>query len=919
MPGHSSTDHEKKCITQPLLRALSAQEFERGLKAAAALKVLGPLQAAGINEKNKSIAAVARLVRAKVARMSDLNVHRLATMVAHGTLTELAAVVEAEHDGPLPEDPNAFATVVEEVLTSRALSSLLAQWPPGLVKLAINEMWEHEDIELEIRDRLLDEVTRAAKKPRTSKSSSKAPAEPTDQRLVRLLDESIEADECREATARRAVRRASVNAAEAPEQLSGRSAPPALDVDHSLDVLIATAVSNAELQLGSSSAVLREMLEWLISLDPGRPRSWYPYGILMSGTPAEAGFRPPTAACLTQCILGQMAGHALRGQLKELGALAREHPADVELGIEDETAVPFLGPLLTALIDSPDLLGRLLNAVGRPFVDWRQFVASVRNVAPDDNRDPDRLIRAETVFNAVESTLRRWSSLPEGFGQGLEPTAEELLVLRASCRRKRRDFVGCLELLSRLDEETVETKSLKTATLERALATAGVDDLAAMRVPTTPGERRAVRERFERAQSLLGLVEEGDSGNVYVALLLGLLHLARGEDEEAAHRLARASRGISVGLAAPELEREVRFHAALARLRLLEPGTDAACFEDIRSALDDGYIPPDDVVVAVAEALQAHGSPEVMALLSRLPDAVARASGLRGVVAELGQSGNPDALSEIIRLTSGDAAKAIPLVERFEMIRAGIEGADRVGEVETAERLALLLDDVVQREQNSDHELRWASLLGTNEVIRSTLGPASADAYRLHIFRRLGHLDEARAIAEGLFYRAASGDLQEFDAAELLTLLTELGVADERLVELRRVLPPPVSSPDTDESREPVTVLFVGGNETQEAYRQPVESALASLYGDSVQVEWFHSGWTSNWSSIADRIEARYVSADALVLMAYVRTMFGKRIRRSAGEKGIPWIACTGHGRDSVERAIRRAVEVAQDRKSSRI
>ncbi len=60
-----------------------------------------------------------------------------------------------------------------------------------------------------------------------------------------------------------------------------------------------------------------------------------------------------------------------------------------------------------------------------------------------------------------------------------------------------------------------------------------------------------------------------------------------------------------------------------------------------------------------------------------------------------------------------------------------------------------------------------------------------------------------------------------------------------------------------------------------------------------------------------------YQGADAVVLMVLVRTNFGRWVRRTAGEHGLPWVSCTGHGRASMERAIARAVRRAWDRVSA--
>ena len=46
----------------------------------------------------------------------------------------------------------------------------------------------------------------------------------------------------------------------------------------------------------------------------------------------------------------------------------------------------------------------------------------------------------------------------------------------------------------------------------------------------------------------------------------------------------------------------------------------------------------------------------------------------------------------------------------------------------------------------------------------------------------------------------------------------------------------------------------------------------------------------------------------------YGRTNLGRALRRAASDAGIPWVACTGHGYDSISRAIRRAAEVVRSK-----
>lgn len=113
----------------------------------------------------------------------------------------------------------------------------------------------------------------------------------------------------------------------------------------------------------------------------------------------------------------------------------------------------------------------------------------------------------------------------------------------------------------------------------------------------------------------------------------------------------------------------------------------------------------------------------------------------------------------------------------------------------------------------------------------------------------------------------------------------------------------------------PTRILFIGGTQAQERYRVHLEGDIRERYAGRVTVEWYFSGWNSNWPKVAEAIQESYRlrKPDAVVLMTFVRTNFGRWVRRTSGEHGLPWISCAGHGRASMERAIDRAVRVVAE------
>ncbi len=112
-------------------------------------------------------------------------------------------------------------------------------------------------------------------------------------------------------------------------------------------------------------------------------------------------------------------------------------------------------------------------------------------------------------------------------------------------------------------------------------------------------------------------------------------------------------------------------------------------------------------------------------------------------------------------------------------------------------------------------------------------------------------------------------------------------------------------------SDRPVRILFVGGNEIQARWDAEIRGQVAAR-APGVGVEFIHSGWSSNWGVFVDEVERKVDGCSAIVLMRFVRTILGEKVRRLASERGKPWIACSGHGRASIERAIIEAARVAR-------
>jgi hypothetical protein len=195
----------------------------------------------------------------------------------------------------------------------------------------------------------------------------------------------------------------------------------------------------------------------------------------------------------------------------------------------------------------------------------------------------------------------------------------------------------------------------------------------------------------------------------------------------------------------------------------------------------------------------------------------------------------------------------------------------------------------------------WADALAPSGAAAGLWsGRARRDLHRAGALERIGRKDEADALLRVLYWRAANGG----GAVE--------GVRQDEIATRLALVEPAGAGEPTAEGLRPARLIFVGGNESQERYVPEIERSLADRYGASVEVEWIHPNWDSNWALYADRVETRLPDCDAVIVMRFVRTNLGRRLRSLASAAGVPWIACTGHGRASMLAAIDEAIAVTQ-------
>lgn len=670
-------------------------------------------------------------------------------------------------------------------------------------------------------------------------------------------------------------------------------------------LLIATAVATHNGQIGAPPPdELAQIVEEVVALNASRVESNFHLGFLQGlgqevREPSEAGVNEQRRRWFA---FGKMSGLARRGDLTGLAesALAQR---DVTTGLvtDPEMGGSLTAPIVRSLLAShpvlaADLLDRrqtVFSGAGELFTDTYTVARTLLSA--------NRPTEAAALFEALD-----------GWAHDLA-THVDLRRRLASCRRAMNDFMGAEAVLDDADLPELSPKLLGLLETERGLIAAKVDHLGRIRFPESSNEKEQIAARFEPAEDWFRHAVSHNEADERANCCLGVLAWCRSDHDEAAVLLERAEAAMqddelyrTTGLLAA-----VRFHRALALLLTLQPGTDGPCYKAMGDALDEGYRPTDDELVEAVVAFQAHESSHTDRFVERALGLVRDRNRLRRSVAALARQGRQEMLGIAGKLAA-DGGSGLTCGERFDILAAMVEGASRAHDFDLLEALPDRVGDLLAEAADCALDARYLELLDESEHLREALGAVEAELTAIDLLARTGRVDEAVERGIRLFHRAAAGDLPGYQGEPLLELLRDLGANDEQLdICERRLRQRDVACADEIATRDrPIRIAFVGGDERQAQYRESIDQELHDRYGDKVSVDWYFPGWGTKWLPVAERVESAFWQTDALVLMQFVRTNMGRRLRRTSGENNVPWIACPGHGRAAITAAIEGAVDV---------
>ncbi|MCX5691320.1 MAG: hypothetical protein NTV94_16285, partial [Planctomycetota bacterium] len=250
-----------------------------------------------------------------------------------------------------------------------------------------------------------------------------------------------------------------------------------------------------------------------------------------------------------------------------------------------------------------------------------------------------------------------------------------------------------------------------------------------------------------------------------------------------------------------------------------------------------------------------------------------------------------------------------------------LRSALSAGESDLAEQALDVLEGVATEIES--RRSTFLEMLGHADQYSPAWDSEDAEGARIRLYELDGQYESAAQLLLTRFHRLRQQgtDYQIAQSRQVLEQIKAYRLESLDIVGLERM----VADGDSDaaqgigkslkDTSRRINVLYVGGNEIQRQYEQPIRLSLAKT-SPAVDAAFMFPGWSSNWIFHVDDFKRRLVRTDVVVLSSLVRTQFGRHVRALCDSQR-PWFPCTGRGRQSLLTSIERAALYVAGRRAS--
>ena len=500
-----------------------------------------------------------------------------------------------------------------------------------------------------------------------------------------------------------------------------------------------------------------------------------------------------------------------------------------------------------------------------------------------------------------------------------DPITQDVPTVRrrmAHCLRLLGERQGAEDLLQGLfrDERDPGIHAMVHADL--GLLRGGFTLLDEVRIPGDETARRDLVDRLRAGERhFRDSVADPDATYAchghYCLGVLSLADDALGDDRfakadmhlERAHASIRSNRAYPASLVA-----QSELYLGIAKLQLFDAAEIHHAAQLIVSGLKGAQVPRHFIAPTVEnlalsdESIETVAGPLLVSGGDEIVDALADTA-ILGIYAPLAEK-----LHE--RARRPNRGKALAAGD----LREALSGYLGVGDVDTA---CEILDELEQLAIEGSGVPEFLELLDDPDRYEPAWEQDDAAVASARCLEAAGAYAESLAKLRGIFHSYMhKGDIP--NASGVLERIETYGLDRAEYVDLERRY----HSSTRDEDPElqnpggagPVAVLVVGGNETQAKIAGRVKSKVATS-DPQVTVDFLHTGWTSSWNQYVDETERRLASSDGVVVMRYIRTMLGRRVRAMCRARDVPWRFCWSGGQGGLVEsvlAVAGAVRVRQ-------
>ncbi|HWR59696.1 MAG TPA: hypothetical protein VN328_12490 [Thermodesulfovibrionales bacterium] len=481
---------------------------------------------------------------------------------------------------------------------------------------------------------------------------------------------------------------------------------------------------------------------------------------------------------------------------------------------------------------------------------------------------------------------------------------------KAQILQHRGDFSAAREILesilSSLDEDDIKGRAYIYSDL--GLIEAGFRTISQIKLPS-PDNQDVFKTSLQKGAAYFKKAIEGSNDTPNAQYCLGMLEHLLGHSADASNLMDVALVGMLEDEAAYQaagILDTCRFVLAMSIYESMDESRFNYASENLKKAFDNGFKPPSNLLKNLLEISGTLLDRDFAAYVGKYLYEVCGGEVLRHIDSKHIEL--CDSIRCAVEKLSFDAKTSV--AQKWEYNYQLLRYYLSINDIEKAGEKLDILEAI---SIDGPEAVRFLDLISETKNVEPAWDRSDARFAEVRLLESAGKYVEAAVLLTGEFHRLCSdvSDQLSFqEASNILERIQGYGISGDFSIPLQERIRGLSSTEHKGmdiyiATDIPFAVLIVGGNETQMRYDNLIKTALNSSY-PNLSVEFFHTNWSSMWGEQLDKIKHMFLTKrlDLVIIMRFIRTEMGRRLRGLCNDMNINWYPCTGHGRASIESSI---------------